>query len=183
MHLARALLTSELEDIFANAPRSPTDIANARVLDAYARATGKAPSGTAEQQGSKKRVPGPEDDCPICYENMHGAAETTLTFCDTCGNGLHSECFQQCASPFTLSALPASYPFILSWQCADSRGFPAGAVTARQKGQQVSCVFCRAKWVTSGPAAAAGASRSSEGYINLGSVAGLSHVRDTSSCP
>ncbi|KAF9818983.1 hypothetical protein IEO21_02397 [Rhodonia placenta] len=76
---------------------------------------------------------------------MHGAAETTLTFCDTCGNGLHSECFQQ-------------------W-----------AVTARQKGQQVSCVFCRAKWVTSGPAAAAGASRSSEGYINLGSVAGLSH--------
>lgn len=147
----KALITSELEDIFANAPRSPTDIANAHVLDAYARATGKAPSGTAEQQGSKKRVPGPEDDCPICYENMHGAAETTLTFCDTCGNGLHTECFQQ-------------------W-----------AVTARQKGQQVSCVFCRAKWVTSGPAAAAGASRSSEGYINLGSVAGLSHVRDTSS--
>jgi hypothetical protein len=49
--------------------------------------------------GPKRRVPGPDDDCPICYEGMHGVADAKLTFCERCGNGLHKECFQQCACP------------------------------------------------------------------------------------
>ena len=60
-----------------------------------------------------------------------------------------------------------------------------GAMTARTKGSDVTCVYCRARWVSA--AIASSSSRSggvqmSEGYLNLGNVAGLSPVRDTSSC-
>lgn len=57
---------------------------------------------------------------------------------------------------------------------------------ARKQGKNLTCVFCRAAWI--GPIAAgassgsASASLTSEGYINLGNVAGLSPIRDTSSC-
>lgn len=66
-----------------------------------------------------------------------------------------------------------------------------GAKTAKRN---LTCVFCRAKWVLAGPgagatggggggaAAAGGSRRTAEGYLNLGAVAGLSPVRDTSSC-
>ncbi|GBE90195.1 hypothetical protein SCP_1900440 [Sparassis crispa] len=154
----KALLTSELEDIFAHAPPAPTATANARIREAYARATGKAlptppaPAAAAAAAAEKKRIPGPEDDCPVCYENMHGAAQGTLAFCETCGNGLHRECFQQ-------------------WARAARGG--------------VTCVFCRARWVEPAAAAASGSASGgvgrSEGYLNLGSVAGVSPVRDTSS--
>ncbi|KAI0362357.1 hypothetical protein OH77DRAFT_1515614 [Trametes cingulata] len=92
----KALLTSELEDIFANAPRSPAAIAHERIRNAYAKATGKAVAPGSEK-GGKKRLPAEDDDCPICYENMHNVAEKLLTFCEECGNGLHKECFQQWA--------------------------------------------------------------------------------------
>lgn len=147
----KALITSELEDIFANAPPAPNAVANARIREAFARATGKAPSvASTDADAQKRRIPGVEDDCPICYESMNGVKESALVWCGDCGNALHQECFQQ-------------------W-----------ATTARQKGQQVTCVFCRAKWVVTGPTGAS-ASRSREGYINLGSVAGVSPIRDTSS--
>lgn len=64
-----------------------------------------------------------------------------------------------------------------------------GAKTAKKN---LTCVFCRAKWVLAGAAAAAaagsggaaagGSRRTAEGYLNLGAVAGLSPVRDTSTC-
>ena len=97
---SRALLTNELETIFAEAPLAPNSIAHAHVREAHARATGKAPATSmAEDAGNKnKRIPGPEDDCPICYDGMHGIAETSLVFCEECGNALHKECFQQCGS-------------------------------------------------------------------------------------
>ncbi|KAG6846456.1 hypothetical protein H0H93_013873, partial [Arthromyces matolae] len=73
-----ALLGSELSTIFANAPLAPNALANARIREAHARATGKktpSTSTTADadadaQAGNndKKRIPGPDDDCPICYE-------------------------------------------------------------------------------------------------------------------
>jgi hypothetical protein len=93
----RALLTSELQEIFAHAPPAPNSVVNQRVRDAYARATGKA-SATAEEANpmKKRRAPGLEDDCPICYEGMHGADEKTLIWCETCANAVHKECFTQC---------------------------------------------------------------------------------------
>ncbi|KAI5124074.1 hypothetical protein M0805_003901 [Coniferiporia weirii] len=92
----KALLSSELEELFRDAPSAPNAMANARIRDA------------------------------------------------------HAQCFQQ-------------------W--------------ARTKGANLTCVFCRAAWVMAdvvpGGSARAGSSR--EGYLNLGGVAGLSPIRDTSS--
>ena len=102
--MRRALLTSELQSIFANAPQAPTALANTRVRDAYARATGSATTPTASD--SKKRIPGPEDSCPICYEGMHGISQDKLVFCEECGNALHTECFAQCSVLWCLSLPP-----------------------------------------------------------------------------
>ena len=65
-------------------------------MNAYAQATGKK-IASSSQSGSKKRLPEEDDDCPICYENMHKENEKNMTFCEECGNGLHKQCFQQCA--------------------------------------------------------------------------------------
>ncbi|KAG1855009.1 hypothetical protein F4604DRAFT_1590918 [Suillus subluteus] len=148
----KALLTSELQEIFAHAPPAPNSVVNQRVRDAYARATGKATTPSEESEPVKKhRAPDPEDDCPICYESMYGADGNTLTWCETCGNAVHKECFTQ-------------------W--------------AKSCGHNITCVFCRSSWVnvsTSGQASGKGKASMSEGYINLGTVAGLSQERDTSS--
>ena len=59
----------------------------------------------------------------------------------------------------------------------------AGAKSAKNG---VTCVWCRAPWAQAGtPArarAAGGSATTSEGYLNLSGVAGVSPVRDTSSC-
>jgi ribosomal protein L37AE/L43A len=96
----KALLSSELVDIFSEAPLAPNSLAHPRVREAYARVTGKAmPSSSPEEERDrKKRIPGPEDDCPICYESMHKVAENKLWFCEECGNALHGECFRQCTT-------------------------------------------------------------------------------------
>lgn len=94
----RALLTSELAEIFAHAPLAPNSVAHARVREAYNKAMGKETSMVDKSDNSKKRIPGLEDECPICYETMYKVDIKKLSFCDECGNGLHNECFQQCMS-------------------------------------------------------------------------------------
>ncbi|KAF8967348.1 hypothetical protein BDZ97DRAFT_1656498 [Flammula alnicola] len=144
----KALLTSELQEIFAEAPLAPNSMAHAHVREAYARATGKATTSTVQATSNKnKRIPGPDDDCPVCYDGMHGVAEASLVFCEDCGNALHKECFGQSAST----------------------------------SKDLTCVWCRARWVLAPPAgAAAGPSRAAGGYLNLAGVSGISPVRDTS---
>ncbi|KAF9460642.1 hypothetical protein BDZ94DRAFT_1311296 [Collybia nuda] len=148
----KALLTSELETIFAEAPLAPNATAHPLVQEAHARAIGKA-SSAIQGASTKKRIPGPGDDCPICYEGMHEVNENSLAFCEDCGNALHKECFQQ-------------------WKTSTARG-----------GKPLTCVWCRAIWVC--PAARGdaetGAQRTSEGYLNLADISGVSPVRDTSS--
>lgn len=100
----RALLTTELQEIFANAPLAPNDIAHARVREAYAVATGKAVASSSSQKAARK-IPKEDDDCAICYEGLYGVAEAKLAFCDTCQNALHKECMQQC--PYTHAVLRA----------------------------------------------------------------------------
>lgn len=61
-----------------------------------------------------------------------------------------------------------------------------GWTTQSRQGKTVTCVYCRAKWIAPAgagvvPAQAEGA-QLSEGYLNLSAVAGVSPVRDTSSC-
>jgi hypothetical protein len=41
-------------------------------------------------------MPDVEDSCPICYDDMHNVAETSLVFCEECGNAVHKECFGEC---------------------------------------------------------------------------------------
>jgi len=115
------------------------------VREAYARATGEAPALTPSDP--RRRIPGPEDNCPICYETMHGISEDKLVFCEECGNALHTECFGQ-------------------W---------------RRSATKLTCVWCRAKWTSNDKGGTGATSSTSGGYINLGSLAGLSGQRDTSS--
>ncbi|KAI0274748.1 hypothetical protein BC834DRAFT_9703 [Gloeopeniophorella convolvens] len=92
----KALLSSELQSIFKAAPLAPNALAHDRVREAYARATGRPDQlGSSSSSSTNRRIPGPEDDCPICYETMHRVAENKLEFCKECGNALHMECFQQ----------------------------------------------------------------------------------------
>ncbi|KAJ6533770.1 hypothetical protein DFH09DRAFT_1043726 [Mycena vulgaris] len=152
----KALLTSELETIFANAPLAPNALAHPRIREAYARATGKAQApSTPEPSGPKKRLPGEDDDCPICYDGMHNAAEGALTFCEECGNAVHKECFAQ-------------------WK-----------QTSGKQGTKLTCIYCRAVWPSAAAAAGAaggsGARRTSGGYLNISDVAGVSPQRDTTS--
>ncbi|KAG6911411.1 hypothetical protein DXG01_016508 [Tephrocybe rancida] len=150
----KALLTTELETIFAEAPLAPNSLANPRIRDAHARATGKAPATTAAAETSnKKRIPGPDDDCPICYDGMHGVNETSLTFCEDCGNALHKQCFEQ-------------------WRSSTATS-----------GKQLTCVWCRAPWIVAtraGANPAVGTRTTAEGYLNLADASGISPIRDTS---
>ncbi|KAJ7604481.1 hypothetical protein FB45DRAFT_1070388 [Roridomyces roridus] len=155
----KALLTSELETVFAEAPLAPNALAHPRIREAYARATGKVPEdggppSTPEAAGPKKRIPGEEDDCPICYDVMHGVDEKKLTFCETCGNAVHGECFAQ-------------------WK-----------QTAQKGHNKLTCIYCRAEWPsvsTGASGSGAGAARTTAGgYLNISGVAGVSPVRDTS---
>jgi hypothetical protein len=58
---------------------------------------------------------------------------------------------------------------------------PWSRFTGRRCAAQLTCVWCRAEW-PSGAKSGAGASPTSGGYVNLGSAAGISGQRDTSSC-
>ncbi|KAK3624818.1 hypothetical protein LTR56_020783 [Elasticomyces elasticus] len=70
-----ALLTSELHEIFDNAPELPIDIAaNAEPTD-----------------GNRKPL---TDDCPICFTDFEG--DKKAVYCRTsCGNNIHTVCFKQ----------------------------------------------------------------------------------------
>jgi hypothetical protein len=96
------LLTSELESVFSAAPEAPNSVTNPRVNEAFMRATGQLAESSTATSNKKRRIPGEEDDCPICYDTMFQVAEAALAFCEVCGNALHKECFTQCSS-FTTS--------------------------------------------------------------------------------
>ncbi|KAK0194810.1 hypothetical protein F5146DRAFT_923008 [Armillaria mellea] len=87
----KALLMTELQDVFAHAPNA---VANERLRQAHLQATGKAPA-SGSTKASNRRMPTEEDDCPICYDKMHTEPENRLTWCEVCGNALHRVCFAQ----------------------------------------------------------------------------------------
>lgn len=165
---SRALLTSELEEIFREAPLAPNALANERVRNAYALATGKSSTSQGSACTRERRIPTEDEDCPICYENMFEEASDKLIWCDECRKALHKECFEQC----------------MSLKSYNIHSFSPSVTGAKSKRGNVTCVFCRAPWAAPGPSTNPGASiqRSREGYINLSAVAGLSPIRDTSTC-
>ncbi|KAH7097506.1 hypothetical protein BKA62DRAFT_817143 [Auriculariales sp. MPI-PUGE-AT-0066] len=151
-----ALLTSELEWVFSNAPAAPQlSITNARVKAAYDTATGKILAAAADDGtiDDTDKLPEDGDDCGICYDEMAGNEQTlrkTLSWCTTCHKPVHTNCFSM-------------------WLQA-------------KRGE--TCVYCRSPWTqplpnSSGTGGKAGATYR-EGYLNLAGVAGVSGVRDSS---
>ncbi|KAI0521666.1 hypothetical protein F5B22DRAFT_546266 [Xylaria bambusicola] len=130
-----ALLSSELREIFQNAP--PIGI-------------GEDSSGSKIQDPNRKQI---EGDCPICFTPFEGEEDTV--YCRaTCGQNMHTECFQ-------------------IW-----------AATKRQHARNaITCPMCRSLWqddedmVTkiknTGMAGA-------DGYVNVADQLGISGVRDVS---
>jgi hypothetical protein len=84
-----ALLTSELEEIFAHAPPIPTD-----VVAADAAAAAVAQDG--RDDGSNRK---PTDgECPICYMDLDEARNKLVWCRSQCGHNLHKSCFDQWAA-------------------------------------------------------------------------------------
>ncbi|KAI1263420.1 hypothetical protein F5Y18DRAFT_127898 [Xylariaceae sp. FL1019] len=73
-----ALLSTELQEIFANAPP----------IDPIASAD------DSDKDGKRKPI---EDDCPICFTPFEGEEDTV--YCRaTCGQNIHKECFEMWAA-------------------------------------------------------------------------------------
>ncbi|KAK1229962.1 hypothetical protein PQX77_006956 [Marasmius sp. AFHP31] len=150
----KALLTSELEEVFDNAPPSPqAALANQKAVEAWKEATGQP----------KQRVPAPEDNCPICHETMHDPSKPTvqaladcLEWCKQCGSAVHIECWD--GYTLYLGEQPDSQ-LICAWCRASWDAAPERSARPTP-------------------------SQTQEGYVNLAGAAGLegvSPVRDTSS--
>ncbi len=172
-HVQRALLDTELHDLFASARADPSADAPRDLVHAYLRATGQAPpsSSPPAPPGAKRRVPEPGDVCPICYEEFSlpaagsrslgsgSGGSSSLVYCEhSCGNACHAECFGQ-------------------WAATARGNFDTGAVP---------CIFCRAPFPPSSGSGTRGrpqrpaATISPEGYLNLAAAAGVSAHREYS---
>lgn len=78
-----ALLSTELTEIFANAPVTP-------------QSSDGAPSTATDTGGSRKPV---EGDCPVCVMEFDESdkSEDILWCKGACGNNIHRYCFEQWA--------------------------------------------------------------------------------------
>jgi len=124
---------------------------------------GEPQAPVAAETTTNKRIPGPNNNCLICYETMHSIVETSLVFCDKCGNGLHKECFQQCG---------IFLHRILGYVVLTFFGRYIEQASSARDGKSLSCVWCYAKWVfvdADGAGVGAGTNISEE-YVNLASV-------------
>ncbi|CAJ0827650.1 1534_t:CDS:10, partial [Entrophospora sp. SA101] len=90
----KALLTSELRQIFQNAAPNPTVLASQKVRDQYAKIIGGVDSSSDDVSSGKRPRQPIEGDCPICYETLLETEK--LVWCkDSCGNNVHEVCFNQ----------------------------------------------------------------------------------------
>ncbi|KAK7916878.1 E3 ubiquitin-protein ligase Zswim2 [Apiospora marii] len=133
-----ALLSSELWEIFQGAP--PIEVGD------------EAEGAGAAADRNRKSV---EGDCPICFSEFE-AGDKTVYCKATCGNNIHTECFEMWA--------------------ATKRQSPGAK-------DQVTCPMCRSLWqgdddvvkkiMNTGVVGR-------EGYVNVADQLGISRVRDTS---
>lgn len=69
LYYQKALLTRELESIFAHAPRAPQDVTAERLRTLYRVATGQEEASSSSTGTlTQKRLPGKDDSCPVCCE-------------------------------------------------------------------------------------------------------------------
>ncbi|XXH02142.1 hypothetical protein Hte_008510 [Hypoxylon texense] len=126
-----ALLTTELQEIFENAP--PID--------------GGDQSGTETRDRNRKSLDG---DCPICFMPFEGAEDTV--YCRaTCGQNIHTECFEMWATTKRKSSM-----------------------------DQVTCPMCRTPWQDDDNGAKKiknTGTLGSDGYVNVADQIGVSRHR------
>jgi hypothetical protein len=109
------------------------------------------PSSSVESSSVPRRSLLEDSDCPICFDDLTKEPESKVTFCrGTCGANFHEACIRRWLSAMTLS--------------------------------KPSCPHCRQEWVdengtTGGRKKSIPADTT---YTNLGSLQGLSSVRDAS---
>ena len=118
----QALLTSELNEIFANADAQNNDLsilAEQPIRDAYHATTGD-PSVVIPTMKSKiEQKPMTDDDeCPICFESMMNEKNNIIFCTRSCGNNIHKNCFEK-------------------WRQAKL-----------SMNESVTCPFCRIEWKT-----------------------------------
>jgi len=120
----KALISSELEEIFNSSPKDPKGCwADKTVRDKYNEIMGKTDDNnnnntTTEnnENGVKQKIPEKDDFCPICYEEM--TTNEALVYCKaSCGNSIHKDCFNQ-------------------WDKIQ-----------KSKKLPTTCVYCRADWL------------------------------------
>ncbi|OCF55713.1 hypothetical protein L486_06464 [Kwoniella mangroviensis CBS 10435] len=167
-----SLTPEEVDHVFNTSPPTPNGsvTVNVKVHKAYLHATGRGGEDEEVVTGIDKEIKDGSDgkkmdavgeDCPVCYEEMtqEDVDGKKLMYDETltgCGKPLHTECFQM-------------------W-----------AMTARSKGNDVTCVWCRSPWPTEdggagkGKGKASGPQYSSMGYLNMAAEAGMSRERDVS---
>ncbi|KAG7087892.1 hypothetical protein E1B28_011939 [Marasmius oreades] len=156
----KALLNSELQELFDAAPAPPQlrghgSLADDRIIEAWKGVTGRAdPSAAASSSTENRRIPTPEDDCPICYDTMHDPSKTTLEsltgvleWCKRCGNAVHKPCWNN----------------YLGYQRTKST-------------EATKCVWCRAPWYLSDSSPNKSGGKSQEGYVNLAGLPGMEDI-------
>ncbi|KAG8950554.1 hypothetical protein FRC04_007373 [Tulasnella sp. 424] len=149
----KALISSELQEVFDNAPPNPAHVASQQVKEAYGDIT-----GTSSSQGPSKSTQPPEgrrifeedDKCAVCCETLKDVPDSDLVWCGICKNALNKECY----SNYRRSKI----------------------------GKPVTCPWCRNEMedLTPSGKGKGKATISEDGYLNLASAAGVSRTRDTS---
>uniref|UniRef100_A0A6A7G4F2 Mitogen-activated protein kinase kinase kinase 1 n=1 Tax=Hirondellea gigas TaxID=1518452 RepID=A0A6A7G4F2_9CRUS len=150
----KALLSSELVEMFANAPsqNQGDELASKKVRKAYDKALGIESDQDEEdnEEDEKGVVQKPiEGDCAICFDDLGGA----VVWCRAqCGQNVHHGCFQM-------------------W----SRNKKAS-------GEEITCVYCRVKWLEEPPKQSSGSAKTgvkmNEGYMNFSQQQGQQMTRD-----
>ncbi|EGG02125.1 uncharacterized protein MELLADRAFT_110449 [Melampsora larici-populina 98AG31] len=100
-YFQKALLSTEVENIFSTAPEAPVVPTSALVRSIYADV--KSQSKASGDLASRRKPIGEEDDCPICYDKLLSEPAQDLMFCDkVCGNSWHAECHHKYAKHLNL---------------------------------------------------------------------------------
>lgn len=172
-----AYLTEELEQIFDLLQKrmrlvgmrgGAGFVANEAVQEKFtameekkaAAAGGSSKEEIEEDGGAVKRKDIDGSECPICFDDLGGAANVTqLTFCRAaCGTNFHRDCMRMWTSQHTRN--PTCPACRQPWTDAAT----GGKVSPKESKRGGS----------------GNGGRNDEGYVNLGELQGQSPVRDTS---
>lgn len=140
----KALLKSELQEIFAKAKPDPT-LLNAQMQSAYLIATGRHPTPAAaaaaaslaetiSSSSGRRNIPQAGNDtscCPICYDDFTPGQTKGLIFCETsCGNPVHELCQEQWMSNCQTSKVTCVWCRTVMPQTKETQAAPSQVVEA-----------------------------------------------------